>query len=778
MENSDLSFTPRFYLNVAAKYVRFTDNTDYSGEGINVSYVYGNIKLTAANSVVMYNNTSYGASSDIVGSSGTMYKDFVLPLDGVYVVAGTYTFEYTVQVIDGVNAIQTYTKSVSYTYSFTEPTLAVTFTIDGYNSTFSCIESTTYASSAYATTISRVLTITPPTGSGMAEGSNTVTSMGSNPTVSYAANIYSGEYEAELTSTILYTMADGLQIYSVETLTDTDTAYNIDMDALRDLLYAYTTTYYTQKGVSGYNVLELEENIMKLSTSLIHYILSLDYQELADAYDSALRVYAILEGDDPEVEEIVPFENQFSFTNTDEKVKMTSAGTASYLADLVDGTTIENNSGVLSVVGSLSDYVSAALGGTFSAIVNYGSDLSGTYTDRSLVDKAYVVSYVATALTDYIKLISLESTALGLTYNDGTGEFSLTSGYVIPTTTEETNWNTAYTFINNLTASYAELNYCDGVTSLIQDQLDGKQDSLTFGIANTNALLVNDASGGTSGEIARFTATGIESIANIVLTAQIEADIVHGNLDNLQGGTTSEYYHLTAAQHTIVTQEASATQSGYLTSTDFQTFDAKLDALTEGNGIDITTSVVSVVEAEIDHDSLDNYSVAQHRIINDSGTSATELWSASKISSSIGANSTVYVVSATAGSGSVVTRSFTQEYGWTVDDSATINYGFGLGSNATDLTIQHDLGKHCASVVVKAYGNFGNGNVYQALKGTQAYSTWYDSSDLNAIELTALCTDVYALEIVMTFSGLYTEVTTTTTTTTTTSTTTTTTTSA
>ena len=44
-----------------------------------------------------------------------------------------------------------------------------------------------------------------------------------------------------------------------------------------------------------------------------------------------------------------------------------------------------------------------------------------------------------------ISLTSLSSTATGLTYTNTTGVFSLTSGYVIPTTTSATNWDTAYT---------------------------------------------------------------------------------------------------------------------------------------------------------------------------------------------------------------------------------------------------------------------------------------------------------------------------------------------
>jgi len=44
----------------------------------------------------------------------------------------------------------------------------------------------------------------------------------------------------------------------------------------------------------------------------------------------------------------------------------------------------------------------------------------------------------------YIKLTNLSSTAIGLTYTNTTGVFSLTSGYSIPTTANQTNWTTAY----------------------------------------------------------------------------------------------------------------------------------------------------------------------------------------------------------------------------------------------------------------------------------------------------------------------------------------------
>lgn len=49
----------------------------------------------------------------------------------------------------------------------------------------------------------------------------------------------------------------------------------------------------------------------------------------------------------------------------------------------------------------------------------------------------------------------------------------------------------------------------------------------------------------------------------------------------------------------------------------------------------IAASNVTQHEASIDHDALTNYAVAQHRVINDASTAATDLWSAEKINNEI-----------------------------------------------------------------------------------------------------------------------------------------------
>lgn len=51
--------------------------------------------------------------------------------------------------------------------------------------------------------------------------------------------------------------------------------------------------------------------------------------------------------------------------------------------------------------------------------------------------------------------------------------------------------------------------------------------------------------------------------------------INHNEIVGLQGGTADEYYHLTSAQHTIATQVADTDNSGYLSTSDWDTFNNK-----------------------------------------------------------------------------------------------------------------------------------------------------------------------------------------------------------
>lgn len=91
-------------------------------------------------------------------------------------------------------------------------------------------------------------------------------------------------------------------------------------------------------------------------------------------------------------------------------------------------------------------YLSSANFTTFNnkqaaiTLTTTGSSGSATFVTNTLNIPTYTLAGLGG-----ISLTSLSSTATGLTYTNTTGVFSLTTGYAIPTTTSQTNWDTAYT---------------------------------------------------------------------------------------------------------------------------------------------------------------------------------------------------------------------------------------------------------------------------------------------------------------------------------------------
>lgn len=72
-------------------------------------------------------------------------------------------------------------------------------------------------------------------------------------------------------------------------------------------------------------------------------------------------------------------------------------------------------------------------------------------------------------------------------------------------------------------------------------------------------------------------ATQIDTISEKTFTPKTPTS--HNDLTGLQGGTANEYYHLTSAQHTLATQNASTSQTGLLSSDDWNTFNNKANDL-------------------------------------------------------------------------------------------------------------------------------------------------------------------------------------------------------
>jgi len=80
----------------------------------------------------------------------------------------------------------------------------------------------------------------------------------------------------------------------------------------------------------------------------------------------------------------------------------------------------------------------------------------------------------------------------------------------------------------------------------------------------------------------------------------------HNGLAGLQGGIVDEYYHLTAAQHTIAIQAATAILNGYMTAV----YAAKIDGIEAGATADQTKADIDALG--LSHDSLVDVSVNDH----------------------------------------------------------------------------------------------------------------------------------------------------------------------
>ena len=175
-----------------------------------------------------------------------------------------------------------------------------------------------------------------------------------------------------------------------------------------------------------------------------------------------------------------------------------------------------------------------------------------------------------TQYTDALARAAISETVTGLGYDSGTGVLSLTVGYVIPTTTQETNWGTAYGWGNHASAGYltSPVAIADGGTG--QTTAQAAIDALTAVAAATNEhVLTKDT---VSGNAIWKAATGGAD----AFTVKVDA------------AATADYLGATAAVGALRTSTG-------ITKTD------------GGDFITLTTN-----DSQIAHDSLSGYSANRH----------------------------------------------------------------------------------------------------------------------------------------------------------------------
>ena len=197
------------------------------------------------------------------------------------------------------------------------------------------------------------------------------------------------------------------------------------------------------------------------------------------------------------------------------------SGIAGGVTSIIAGTgiSVDVSTGAVTVTNSEPDQTVTLTNGT-------GISVTGTYP-------SFTIATTITQYTDTDARKSISSTATGLTYTNTTGVFSTTSGYGIPTTSSQTNWDTTYTNrITSLTTTGS------GAATLVSNVLNIPTPSA----ATFTSLTVTGSSG------ASTLSSGVLNVPTYTLSG-LGGQASSTNLTSLSGLTyvSSSFVKMTAA---------------------------------------------------------------------------------------------------------------------------------------------------------------------------------------------------------------------------------------
>ena len=228
------SFTTKFVTSIvnSEKFI-LTDNTNWVGQGIALTSVNGNFKITAPSGTVIYdNNTSSVDTADYSDANADIYNQnavrtnravatptISLPLDPLTGVAelGTYIIYY--KVYDSV-ALDFYEVTNTYVNTYVRPTIVITPYVNVLSAVVRITDSTDYTVGGInptLTSISAAFRMLPPPeedGTPRSAVTATYTIIGGVMTLDYP-DVAIGETNASIVSTIAYTLTDGLIINDI-----------------------------------------------------------------------------------------------------------------------------------------------------------------------------------------------------------------------------------------------------------------------------------------------------------------------------------------------------------------------------------------------------------------------------------------------------------------------------------------------------------------------------------------------------------------------------------
>ncbi|MFZ5987346.1 MAG: hypothetical protein ACOYWZ_09530, partial [Bacillota bacterium] len=172
-------------------------------------------------------------------------------------------------------------------------------------------------------------------------------------------------------------------------------------------------------------------------------------------------------------------------------------------------------------------------------------------------------------------------------------------------------------------------------TAITQHQGSINHDALTGFVANEHLDWSADQ-GATNIHDGNITATAITQHQASINHDALSGFVANKHLDWTTDCGVNNIHDANILASSITQHQASINHdalSGFVTNEHLDwTLDQGAVNIHDGN---ITATAVTQYQASINHNALLNYNVANHRTINDTGTTTTDLWSASKIASEI-----------------------------------------------------------------------------------------------------------------------------------------------
>jgi hypothetical protein len=300
---------------VAVNTATITDTSNYSFYGLDINNYVG-ILAVSFDGITIYENLDYDAPDIAAGGDD---KELPLVLDeSDNPKQGTYT---VVLSIKNTVTSEVLTNTTNYVFNYTAPEVEISQVKDGYASTFESEDLTDYTGFTYT----RSHEVVVPDGSGLADTTSTAA------TVSYAANIWSGEFTTNITSVITYINGFLTVVDEVEG-TASVTVYKITRNTVFEAIADFNVAYNTAIGTNPKLALDYGVISNQIDGYIREYNAGLEEHDTQKCYDALVDISELLSPDYisalfTTTEEITPF--SFTVTSETEILNFINAITAS-----------------------------------------------------------------------------------------------------------------------------------------------------------------------------------------------------------------------------------------------------------------------------------------------------------------------------------------------------------------------------------------------------------------------------------------------------------------